>query len=169
MVHCFDLTKGTQPLFRLAAHSSACQAIALDPQVPGLLATGSPDKHEQLKIWNILNHKPSNVYSMSDETMGPVFSLNFNPEIPFILAVGTQSEKDQKFPTIINTFKYSGVSQYFGNYKGNPNPFATVQNASTNENQTNQPTNMADIFKVSNVTVSSQSSKKSKRKKKNKH
>eukprot|EP01120_Amphizonella_sp_Union-15-10_P009328 TRINITY_DN3500_c0_g3_i1.p1 TRINITY_DN3500_c0_g3~~TRINITY_DN3500_c0_g3_i1.p1 ORF type:complete len:488 (+),score=91.45 TRINITY_DN3500_c0_g3_i1:106-1569(+) len=137
MIYCYDLANYKQPLFRLAAHSDACQALALDPLTPGLLASGSPEKSDSLKLWNITDYKPSCIYSNSESDMGPIFGLNFNPDVRGILSIANQPERKNVIPRVFNAFTLSATRQAF-----NKNSFV-VQESTSDQGAT------VDIFKDS--------------------
>jgi len=89
-VFCFDILKGLDtPIWRLEAHQKAVHALAVNPCVNGLFATGSPDPNGPLKIWDMSSGVPTCLYSKTTE-LGPVFSLRFAFDSPFSLAVGVQ-------------------------------------------------------------------------------
>jgi periodic tryptophan protein 1 len=90
MLHCHDVrSDGSKPLWTLQAHDEATSSFALNPIVPGFIATGSTDK--TVKLWNIsseTNSGPTMVVSRNMDA-GKVFSVAFAPdvEVGFRLAV----------------------------------------------------------------------------------
>ena len=78
----------TQAIWRLQAHESSLSSFALNPTVPGFIATASTDR--TVKLWNVdqATNQPSMVVSR-DIGVGRVFSTNFAPDeaVAFRLAV----------------------------------------------------------------------------------
>lgn len=62
----------------------------MNPSVPGLIATGSPDPESPVKIWDISAGQPACIYAKTSP-LGPVFSLQWAPQ-SFLLAVGVQGQ-----------------------------------------------------------------------------
>lgn len=83
---------GTEALWTLSAHESACTSIQLNPLIPGCLLTGGADR--QAKIWSLSdavgtgNAKPQsiNLVASRDLEAGRVFSANFSPNDPMTIA-----------------------------------------------------------------------------------
>lgn len=73
-----------EPVFTIHAHDDAVSAMALSPDVPNLLATGSTDL--TVKLWACDDNRPSCIFSRNFG-VGPVFSLAFSPDTPLKLAI----------------------------------------------------------------------------------
>lgn len=93
----------TQALWRLQAHESALSSFAINPTVPGFLATASTDR--TVKLWNVdqSTNEPSMVVSR-DLGVGRVFSANFAPDdaVAFRLAVAGSKGAVQVWDTSTN-------------------------------------------------------------------
>eukprot|EP01126_Amoeba_proteus_P028136 TRINITY_DN2779_c0_g1_i8.p1 TRINITY_DN2779_c0_g1~~TRINITY_DN2779_c0_g1_i8.p1 ORF type:complete len:500 (+),score=111.18 TRINITY_DN2779_c0_g1_i8:190-1500(+) len=112
-VFLFDLVKGmSQPLWRMQAHNKPVHSIAVNPRVPGLLATGSVEGGSPLKLWDISSGKPNCLYSKT-ESIGPVFSLQFSLDEPFYLVIGSQSDK----PQVVNVLTFSPLQRAYANFQ----------------------------------------------------
>lgn len=107
MLHCFDARqapstpKQSKAQWTLQAHDKPLSTFALNPAVPGFLATGSTDR--TTKIWNVTSSGPSMVTSR-DLGVGKVFSTNFAPdtEVAFRLAVAGSKGNVQIWDTSTN-------------------------------------------------------------------
>ncbi|KAK2858404.1 hypothetical protein FQN49_004773 [Arthroderma sp. PD_2] len=86
-VVCHDLRTPDTALWTLQAHDSSVSSFDVNAFIPGFLVTGSTDK--TVKIWNVLDNKPSMVVSRKVEEVGKVFSTAFGPDrgVSFRLAV----------------------------------------------------------------------------------
>lgn len=86
-VVCHDLRTPDSALWTLQAHDSSVSSFDVNSFIPGFLVTGSTDK--TVKIWNILDSKPSMVVSRKVEEVGKVFSTGFGPDrgVAFRLAI----------------------------------------------------------------------------------
>jgi len=112
-VYCFDIMKGfSQPLWTLQAHTKSTQAIAANPFIPGLLATGSSDQASPLKLWDISEGQPRILYSKTGD-MDNVLSIKWSIDEPFVFGVGTNGTR----PVILDCFEFPGVAEKFGAYK----------------------------------------------------
>ncbi|KAH0285691.1 WD40 repeat-like protein [Aureobasidium namibiae CBS 147.97] len=93
----------TQAIWRLQAHESAVSSFALNPTVPGFIATASTDR--TVKLWNVdqATNQPSMVVSR-DLGVGRVFSTNFAPDdaVAFRLAVAGSKGAVQVWDTSTN-------------------------------------------------------------------
>mmetsp|Transcript_48578 Transcript_48578/g.115634 ORF Transcript_48578/g.115634 Transcript_48578/m.115634 type:complete len:553 (+) Transcript_48578:54-1712(+) len=92
-VTCHDARhQGQGPVFTIGAHTEACTGLALNPHVPGLLATSSLDK--TVKIWDFRGDKVDYVVSKAMD-VGQVFCCSFcgDAETPWILAIGGKDSK----------------------------------------------------------------------------
>lgn len=93
----------TQAMWRLQAHESALSSFAINPTVPGFLATASTDR--SVKLWNVdqTSGQPSMVVSR-DLGVGRVFSANFAPDdaVAFRLAVAGSKGAVQVWDTSTN-------------------------------------------------------------------
>ena len=122
-VTCHDARfAGKEPVFTIGAHSDACTGLALNPLVPGLLATASLDK--SVKLWDIRGGK---VEYMGTRTLdfGQVFCCGWcnDAGTPFVLALGGKDGKvlvwdtvsnasvRQRFPTGKKDEDYAGVDE----------------------------------------------------------
>ncbi|KAF9582409.1 hypothetical protein BGW38_000249 [Lunasporangiospora selenospora] len=87
MVQYFDgRQSGAQPVFRLHAHDKAVSALDVNTTVQGCIVTGSIDG--TVKVWDVKENRPSMVTSRKVKSeIGQVFSLTFNPDLPFNLAI----------------------------------------------------------------------------------
>jgi len=111
-LYCYDILKGLDnPLWFIQAHNKACQTIAVNQVITGLIATGSPEKNDTpVKLWDISEGKPNLLYSETGE-LGPVFSLNFSTDDPYYLLVGAKGRD----PSIIKTSEYEQIMNKYGN------------------------------------------------------
>jgi periodic tryptophan protein 1 len=110
-LYCFDILKGLeQPLWSIRAHENPCQSIAVNPIIPGFIATGSPEKGTPVKFWDIYDGNPVCLYSETGD-LGNVFSLSFSVDDPYYLCVGANSDK----PFVINTTDYEPIKNKYGN------------------------------------------------------
>ncbi|CEG49281.1 WD40 repeat-containing protein [Plasmopara halstedii] len=82
----FDVRmNGSNPLFRLDAHTGAVSSISFSAQIPGMLATAGVDK--TVKLWDLQSNAPVCVAS-KEMNVGELFALSFYPDSPFLLGVG---------------------------------------------------------------------------------
>ncbi|KAJ4822978.1 hypothetical protein Tsubulata_000347 [Turnera subulata] len=102
-----DSPSSSRPSFTLNAHDKEVSALAYNPSVPNLLATGSGDK--MVKLWDLSNNQPSCVASRNLK-VGAVFSLSFSEDSPSLLAIGG-SRGDLK---VWDTSSDAGVARRFG-------------------------------------------------------
>jgi periodic tryptophan protein 1 len=109
-LYCFDIYQGlTKPLWEIQAHNKPTQTIATNTLIPGFIATGSPDTESPIKLWDITSGNPICIHTEVAD-LGPVFSLNFSEDDPFLLVLGTRGER----PTIFNVLSTDTVQQRFG-------------------------------------------------------
>ncbi|KAF2154759.1 WD40 repeat-like protein [Myriangium duriaei CBS 260.36] len=110
ILHCFDARNApskpeqSKPLWRLQAHESSLGTFALNPVVPGFVATGSSD--HTVKLWDTrpgASAGPSMVVSR-DLDVGRVFGVSFapDPEVGFRLAVAGSKGNLQVWDTSTN-------------------------------------------------------------------
>ncbi len=103
MIRLFDSRGGSESkaVWQLHAHDGAVAAFAVNPTIPGFLASASSDSI--VKIWNVQAEGPSMVASQ-DLGTGKHFSLNFAPdaEVAFRLAVAGSGGVAQVWDTSIN-------------------------------------------------------------------
>jgi periodic tryptophan protein 1 len=110
-LYCYDILKGlSQPVWYIQAHNKPCQSIAVNPTIPGFIATGSPEHDSPVKLWDISAGKPSLLYSETKE-VGMAFSLNFSTDDPYYLLVGAKGTE----PMIVNCFEYEVIQNKYGN------------------------------------------------------
>lgn len=50
-----DVTSGDQPLWKFHEHTAAVKALAWDPHVSGVLATGGGTQDKAIRFWNVYN------------------------------------------------------------------------------------------------------------------
>jgi len=111
-LYCFDILKGLeQPLWKIQAHGEPCQTIAVNPVIPGFIATGSPERNSPVKFWDISEGNPNCLYTEPGGELNAVFSLQFSIDDPYYLCVGCQSDK----PYVINSFEYDAIKEKYGN------------------------------------------------------
>eukprot|EP01128_Nolandella_sp_AFSM9_P008151 TRINITY_DN470_c0_g1_i1.p1 TRINITY_DN470_c0_g1~~TRINITY_DN470_c0_g1_i1.p1 ORF type:complete len:510 (+),score=135.35 TRINITY_DN470_c0_g1_i1:142-1530(+) len=163
MVYLFDVSKenGLQnPLWRLQAHAKPTQALAVNPMIPGLIATASPEKESPLKIWDISSGKPSLVYGKTAD-VGLAFSLSFSPDNPFLLVIGIQGER----PMIVDIRAFTPIKNRWGHLEGNFAPPSDSVTASPMEPGALSALLSASLPSSTSSGKSSSSSRKSKKKK----
>ena len=96
LVYLFDARKGEQPLFRLAAHSSATTAAQFSPHIDGLFLTSSADK--TVKLWSVDGSGgdggvvPSLLVS-KEMRVGSVWSASWDIDAAALLACGGDKGK----------------------------------------------------------------------------
>jgi len=144
-LYCYDILKGLdQPLWTIRAHENPCQSIAVNPIIPGLIATGSPEKGTPLKLWDIYDGNPVCLYSETS-VLGNVFSLNFSVDDPYYLCVGANAVK----PFVINCMDYEPIKNKYGNQTWvmqeevtiTPTQPLAIPNENNNNNNTNNNNN----------------------------
>ncbi|EGC38305.1 hypothetical protein DICPUDRAFT_28940 [Dictyostelium purpureum] len=105
----YDATLGpnAKPVWSVQAHSSGVSSFSYCPGQAGFFATGSSD--HTLKLWKLDNN---NQVSLIEEKslQEEVFSVSFFQNSPFILAIGSESQR----PNIIDTKKFISVQNAFG-------------------------------------------------------
>lgn len=101
----------SKAVWTLQAHDKACSSFALNPMVPGFLATGGQDKI--VKLWNTESPLggPSMVVSR-DMDVGKIFSVGFAPDeaVGYVLSVAGTSGVANIWDTSTN----AGVRKVFG-------------------------------------------------------
>lgn len=98
LVYLFDARKGEQPLFRLAAHSSATTAAQFNPHIDGLFLTSSADK--TVKLWSVDGGSgggsegvvPS-LLASKEMRVGDVWSAGWDVDAAALLACGGDKGK----------------------------------------------------------------------------
>jgi len=104
-VFCFDVLKGlSSPLWKLQAHDKPVNSLAVNPVIPGLIATGAASSESPLKIWDLLSGQPSCLYSKTSG-LGEIYAMQFSTDSPFHLALGQQGER----PVVLNTMDYPPI------------------------------------------------------------
>ncbi|KAF2577477.1 hypothetical protein F2Q68_00006199 [Brassica cretica] len=73
-----------KPSFTLQAHHKPATCVSYNNSAPNLLATGSMDK--TVKLWDLSDNKPSCIASHIPNA-GSLFSIDFSPDNPFLLAI----------------------------------------------------------------------------------
>lgn len=86
-VSYFDARKGagSEPLFRLGAHSKATTALSFCPSIPGLFLTASTDK--KIHLWKVDGAAPAQL-ATADLKVGAVFTAGFCKDAPMLIAAG---------------------------------------------------------------------------------
>jgi periodic tryptophan protein 1 len=119
MLHCFDVRGDKKkPRWSLQAHDEELSSFAVNPIIPGFIATGSADK--TVKLWSVDsadseangNTRPAMVVSRNMD-VGKVFSVGFapDPEVGFRLAVAGSKGTLRIWDTSTN----AAVRRLFGN------------------------------------------------------
>ncbi|KAJ3118508.1 hypothetical protein HK098_005915 [Nowakowskiella sp. JEL0407] len=112
LVQCFDFrtvspkNKQQQAVFTINAHDAAVSALDVNPNIPGMIITGSTDK--KAKVWAVVDDKPRCVASR-DVGAGKVFSASFATDSPFIAAIAGSKGS----VVIWNLEDNSGIRQAF--------------------------------------------------------
>ncbi|KAK4280602.1 hypothetical protein QN277_012208 [Acacia crassicarpa] len=91
-------------VFTLHAHDKACTSVSYNLSAANLLATASME--QTVKLWDLSNQQPSHVASYDPKT-GPVFSISFSKDDPFLLAIGGYDGKLKVWNTLLD----AGVSR----------------------------------------------------------
>ncbi|XP_021926363.1 periodic tryptophan protein 1 homolog isoform X2 [Zootermopsis nevadensis] len=110
-VHCVDC-RSDAPLWELNAHSKEVTGVALSSQCPGMLMTAGADG--KLKTWDILDGKPSLVYSQ-EQKLGALLCLEACPDLPFIACLGGEN-KNHNF-TVVDAMDIFAVQNRFADRK----------------------------------------------------
>ncbi|GAM86013.1 hypothetical protein ANO11243_040230 [Dothideomycetidae sp. 11243] len=110
ILHCFDARAApstpeqTKPLWRLQAHESSLGTFAINPEVPGFIATGSSD--HTVKLWDTRpgNSAGPTMVTSRDPGVGRVFAVSFAPDaqVGFRLAVAGSKGSLQVWDTSTN-------------------------------------------------------------------
>lgn len=84
----YDVRAASSPLFNIKAHSKALSSFSFSHGAPGLLATCSVDK--TVKLWDAGSKAAAEPALLGEKSMavGKLFSINFYPSSPFLLATG---------------------------------------------------------------------------------
>eukprot|EP00007_Cunea_sp_BSH-02190019_P005685 CAMPEP_0174236638 /NCGR_PEP_ID=MMETSP0417-20130205/5707_1 /TAXON_ID=242541 /ORGANISM="Mayorella sp, Strain BSH-02190019" /LENGTH=535 /DNA_ID=CAMNT_0015315309 /DNA_START=229 /DNA_END=1832 /DNA_ORIENTATION=+ len=86
MLQCFNLaTPGTEAVWSLQVHRKSASALAVNPLIRHLVATGSEDK--SFALWDVSGLQPVQLHRRTSPTAA-VFTLAFCPDSPLHLAVG---------------------------------------------------------------------------------
>ena len=98
MVYLFDARRAEQPLFRLAAHSSATTAAQFSPHVDGLFLTSSADK--TVKLWSVEGGAAGDsgavlpsLLASKEMRVGSVWSASWDVDVAALLACGGDKGK----------------------------------------------------------------------------
>ncbi|KAL9604828.1 MAG: hypothetical protein Q9219_000276 [cf. Caloplaca sp. 3 TL-2023] len=119
MIHHHDIRnappspEASKPVWTLQAHGESVSSFAINPAIPGFLASGSTDK--EVKLWNVQPTGPSMVVSRN-LGVGKVFTTRFapDPEVGFRLAVAGSKGSMQIWDTSTN----AAVRNAFANRVG---------------------------------------------------
>lgn len=90
------INNSSNAIFTLSAHDGAVSALDINPHFKGCLATGGTDK--SVKIWNVDQSNDLTNVSLTtsrDLGVGSVFSVNFSPDDPLVLAAAGSKAKMQ--------------------------------------------------------------------------
>lgn len=63
------------PLWKFHEHTAAVKALAWDPHVPGVLATGGGTQDKHIRFWNVLNGQPLAALDTGSQVCNLVWSL----------------------------------------------------------------------------------------------
>ncbi|EJD08195.1 WD40 repeat-like protein [Fomitiporia mediterranea MF3/22] len=66
---------GDQPLYKFHEHTAAVKALAWDPHVPGILATGGGTQDKTIRFWNVLNGSMLNYLDTGSQVCNLTWSL----------------------------------------------------------------------------------------------
>jgi periodic tryptophan protein 1 len=89
MIHCFDArSNGKKALWKLQAHDEPVTSFAVNPIIPGFIATGSTDK--TVKLWNINS-------SVSETSSGPTMVVSRNMDVGKVFSVGFAPDQEVGF------------------------------------------------------------------------
>ncbi|XP_002404279.4 periodic tryptophan protein 1 homolog [Ixodes scapularis] len=108
-VYGFD-ARMDQPAFTLSAHTKAVSGMVLSAHCPGCLITASEDK--SLKVWDVLDHKPTFVFEKENLKVGSVLALANSPDEPFVVAVGGD-DKAHGF-AVVDLKDWTSLSRFEG-------------------------------------------------------
>ncbi|EKM76252.1 hypothetical protein AGABI1DRAFT_115992 [Agaricus bisporus var. burnettii JB137-S8] len=68
-------TNSTLPLWKFHEHTAAVKALAWDPHVPGLLATGGGTQDKHIRFWNVSNGTMLNELDTGSQVCNLIWSL----------------------------------------------------------------------------------------------
>lgn len=68
--------EGDAPLWKFHQHTAAVKALAWDPHVPGVLATGGGTQDKHIRFWNVLNGNMLNELDTGSQVCNLIWSLN---------------------------------------------------------------------------------------------
>lgn len=138
LVYGFD-ARMDKEVFTLSAHSKAVSGMVLSTHCPGCLITASEDK--SLKVWDVLDHKPTFVFEKENLNVGSVLSLANSPDEPFVLAIGGD-DKSHGF-IVVDLKEWTALSRFEGrqlmragpegNEMDSDSPFGTLDHLSLEE------------------------------------
>ncbi|KAK5577218.1 hypothetical protein RB653_002158 [Dictyostelium firmibasis] len=130
---CYDATLGTTaaPVWSIQAHEEgSVSCFSYCSHQVGFFATGSSDN--TIKLWHLPNSSNQPTLIESKNLGQEVFTLSFFEDSPFLLAIGSESQR----PNIIDTKKFTSVQNSFGIAKpeGSKEPVLISNNKNKNKN-----------------------------------
>lgn len=105
-VQKFDARMEGKALWTLNAHHEGVNGMALSPQCPDCLITGSSDK--TIKVWDISDNRPTLV-AERDLKVGLVHCLGVCPDAPFVVAVGGDQASNHVKVMDVREFSAGGM------------------------------------------------------------
>ncbi|CAG2100292.1 unnamed protein product [Medioppia subpectinata] len=94
----YDVRNEKKAIYSINAHTDSVTGLSLSRHCNGCLITASIDK--LVKVWDVDDTSAHFITQFSDLNIGAVLSLNCNPDLPFIIAVGGDNNKSENFKII---------------------------------------------------------------------
>ena len=141
MVYLFDARKGEQPLFRLAAHSSATTAAQFSPHIDGLFLTSSADK--TVKLWSVDGGSeggavvPSLLVS-KEMRVGSVWSASWDVDAAALLACGGDKGKVAVWDIRENAEVVRKYGKQLGEQQVDAEPAGSTQESNGERNEASE-------------------------------